>query len=275
VVRRADEQADAPVAQGAQVHEGPFDRGRVVRRHLRESHLSAQRPSALNVGIVDRRVQQHDRHTTLQQLLVFLRAKAAAEHHAGDLLVQQHRHVLGLGQPAGGARTQHRRETELHQCAADDLRERREDRILQLGHHQPDQSGAHAAKLRGTLVAEYIQGGEHRLPGGVRDTALVVEHPADRRLAHADFSGHFGESARHNHIMTWHCGHLPSSSSTSGDLRRTCARHGTVCAISGRAMRYRLSGLIGPARSPTRHTGLSSERRDLSSGNSRVLRRQA
>ena len=121
---------------------------------------------------------------------------AAREDHAGDLLVDQHRDVVGLGQAARGARAQHRGEALLGERSADHLGERGEDRVAELGQDQADQPGALAAQLRRPLVAEDVQGGQHGGAGGVGDAGLAVEHPADGGLADPDLLGHLGEPAR-------------------------------------------------------------------------------
>ena len=53
------------------------------------------------------------------------------------------------------------------------------------GHDQPDQPGAALAQPARPFVAEHVEGGQHRLPGTVADAGLVVEDPADGRLADA------------------------------------------------------------------------------------------
>ena len=82
----------------------------------------------------------------------------------------------------------------LREGAADDLGERREDRVLQLGQHQPDQPGPLAAQLGGALVAQHVQRGEHGCPGVLGDPGLAVEHPADRGLADPDLLRHLCQS---------------------------------------------------------------------------------
>ena len=85
----------------------------------------------------------------------------------------------------------------LGERAADDVGEGREDRVLQLGQHEPDQPGPLAAQLRRSLVAEHVEGGQHRLAGRLGDAGALVEHPADRRLADPDVAGDLGKPATH------------------------------------------------------------------------------
>lgn len=68
---------------------------------------------------------------------VGLREQAAGEDDTGDLLLEQKLHVVRLGHAAPGLRAQHGRQPLLGQSTTNDLGERREDRILQLGEHQP------------------------------------------------------------------------------------------------------------------------------------------
>ena len=91
---------------------------------------------------------------------------------------------------AGGLGAQHRREALLGEGAADDLGERREDRVLELGQDEADEPGAFAAQLGRSLVAEDVEGGQHRLAGRLGDAGLAVEHAADGRLADADLACH-------------------------------------------------------------------------------------
>jgi len=130
----------------------------------------------------------------VQQPVVIVRGRqlavmAAREDHAGRVLVEQHVDVVGLGQPAGSPGAQHRCEAALGQRAADDLGQRREDRVLKLGQHQPDQPGALAAQLGRALIAEHVKGGEHGFPGAVGHACLAIEHPAHSGLADADLLG--------------------------------------------------------------------------------------
>jgi hypothetical protein len=66
---------------------------------------------------------------------------------------------------------------------ADDLGERREDRVLEFGQDQADQPGALPAQLGGALVAEHVERGRDGRAGGVGHAGLAVQHPAHRRLA--------------------------------------------------------------------------------------------
>ena len=76
----------------------------------------------------------------------------------------------------------------LRKRAADDLGQRREYRVLQFREHQADQPGPLAAQLRGPLVAEHVEGGQHGFAGRVRDARPAVEDPADGRLGPPTFA---------------------------------------------------------------------------------------
>ena len=155
-----EQQADAAVSEGDQVVEGLLSGHRVVARHARE------------LEPVDRGVDEHDRQVALGEAWRSGRAerrswayRPPANTTPGHLLVEEQVDVGRLGEAAGGARAQHRREAVLGEGAADDVGERREDRVLQLGQHEPDEAGPLAAQLRRSLVAEHVERREHRLTG--------------------------------------------------------------------------------------------------------------
>ena len=134
-------------------------RGGVVARDPREAES------------LDRRVDQDRRKPACGEPRVvvvargFLRVEAACEHHAGNLLLEEQVDVVRLRDPAGGLRAQDRREALLGKCTADDLREGREDRVLELRQDEPDEPGALAAQLRRPLVAKHVERGQDRLAG--------------------------------------------------------------------------------------------------------------
>ena len=144
-------------------------------------------------------VDEDDRHPALDQravtLVVGLGVGVPARHEddPGDAVVEQGLDVLVLGDAAGRLGAEHGREPPAGQHVLDDLRERRKDRVLQLGHDQPDQAGTAATQLARALVAEDVERGEDRLPGPVADARLVVEDPADGRLADASLRGDLGQ----------------------------------------------------------------------------------
>ena len=61
---------------------------------------------------------------------------------------------------------------------------------------------AFAAQLGGSLVAQDVERGEDRLAGRLRDARLLVEHPADGRLADTDLAGYLCESSGHGRNVT-------------------------------------------------------------------------
>jgi len=117
----------------------------------------------------------------------------AGEHHPGDVLLEQHADVIRFRQPAGRAGAQHGGEAPLRQRSADDLGQRREDRVLQFGQHQADQPGPFAAQLGRALIAEHVERRKDGLPGAGGDPGLAVEDPAHRGLADPDLLGDVGE----------------------------------------------------------------------------------
>ena len=177
VALRAQGQPDLGVAQLHEVVDGQAHRRDVVVRH--ERGVDPGQPA----------VDQHDRQAALAQPLVAGRVGggvgvlAAEEDDPGDPAVEQHLHVVVLVHPARGLRAQHRGEALGGQRGLDDLRERREDRVDQLGHHQADEQRRLRLQPGGPVVAEHVDRGEHRLPGRVGHPRPVVEHPADRGLA--------------------------------------------------------------------------------------------
>ena len=132
---------------------------------------------------------------------VFLGVQPSDEDDPRHLLLEEQVHVVRLGDSAGGLRAKDRCETALRQSPPDHFRERGEDRVLQLRQDETDEPGPLAPQLRGAFVAQYIQGCEDGLARRLGDSGLLVQHAADRGLAHADFSCHFRKSFRHAAIL--------------------------------------------------------------------------
>ena len=155
----------------------------------------------------DRRVDQHRRQAAGRQSgvvvvgCVLLGIEPAGEHDARDLLLQEQVDVVGLRDPAGRLRAEHRREALLGEGAADHLGERREDRVLQLRQDESDKTGPLAAQLRRSFVAEDVEGGEDCLAGCLGDAGLAVQHSADGRLTDADLARDLGEPSGHAAIL--------------------------------------------------------------------------
>ena len=157
--RGPGDQADPPVPERHQVRHGQLG-GRVLVAG------DERRLDALDVA-----VDHHDRQPAGEQLAVALRVgggvgvQAGDEDDAADLAVQQHLDVLVLAHAARGLRAQHGRVPLLGQDRLDDLRERGEDRVVQLRHDQPDQAGAALAQAGRPFVPQHVQRGQHGLPG--------------------------------------------------------------------------------------------------------------
>ena len=128
---------------------------------------------------LDRGVDQDRREPALGEARVVvvggvgLRVEAAGEHDARDLLLEQQVDVVRLGDAAGRLGAQDGREALLGECAADDLGEGREDRVLELRQDEPDEPGALAAQLGRPLVAEDVERGQDRLAGRFGDAGLA------------------------------------------------------------------------------------------------------
>ncbi len=157
---------------------------------------------------IDGRVHQHGGQLALPESgvvsvrRVALGIQSAGEHDARHLVLQQQLDVVGFGHAAGRLGAQQRRVALLRQGAPDHLGERREDGVLQLRQDQADESRSLATQLGRSLVAEDIESGQDRLARRLRDPGLVVEHPADGRLTHADLASHLCESSGHGCNLT-------------------------------------------------------------------------
>ncbi len=176
MIGRAEDQAEPLVAEGGEVRVGLLHRDGVVGRDARE------------VEVLGGGVHEHDRQAKLQQPLVVLVRRVglgvlpAGKDHSRHLPLEQHLDVLGLGH-APGPRAEHGVEAALRERAGDDLGERREDRVLELGHDQPDHARATNAEVRRPLVADHVERSQHRSSRRVGDAGLAVQDTADRRLA--------------------------------------------------------------------------------------------
>ena len=115
------------------------------------------------VDALDVAVDQDDRQPALAQARVAVGVGRGVGVLAGDVddpgdaAVEQHLHVVVLVHPARRLGAQHRRVAVPGQRGLDDLGERREDRVGQLGHDQPDQAGALAPQPARPVVAEHVQ----------------------------------------------------------------------------------------------------------------------
>ena len=91
---------------------------------------------AREAEVVVRGVDEDDRQAALGEAAVVaviggrLVVLAAEEDDPGDVLFDQHVDVRGLGDAGGGAGTEDRRDAPPGERVRDDLRERREDRVL-------------------------------------------------------------------------------------------------------------------------------------------------
>ena len=93
MVLGTEDHPDLVVAKSTQMAEGLFGGNRVIGRDLGKGQVLA------------RGVDEHDRHCALMKQAVMLVRRigfgkvAAGEDHPGGVLVEEHRDVLGLGQP--------------------------------------------------------------------------------------------------------------------------------------------------------------------------------
>ncbi len=171
-----------------------------------ECLLSGHRIVARHGGEVEPRgcgVDEDDRQVALGEARIvpvrgiLLGVHPPGENHPRHLLVEQQVDVGRLREPPDGARAQHRGEALLGERSADDVGDRGEDRVLQLGQDEPDESRPLPAQLCRSLVAEDIERGEDRLPCRLGDAWALIEHATDGRLAHADVPGNLGKPSAH------------------------------------------------------------------------------
>ena len=182
---------------------GEVERGGVVGRDRR------------GVDALGEAVDQDDRHAAAAQPVVALLAgggvgvQAGDEDDAVDGVLEQHLDVLVLGGAAGGLGAQQRRVPALGEHRLDDLRERGEHGVGQLGDDEADEAGGAGAQLLGSLVAEHVEGGQHGLPRLGRHAVLAVEDPRHRGRADAGLLGQVRQSGAHRRQRR---GHRTSSS---------------------------------------------------------------
>jgi hypothetical protein len=209
------------VAEGGEVADREVHRGDVVV-------ADEGRVDAVQIA-----VDQHDRQPALAQRDVAGRVGGAVgvqpgdEDDPGDAALQEHLGVVVLVDAAGGLGAQHRRVAVPRQRRLDDLRERREDRVVELRDDEPDEAGGPLLQPGRPLVAEDVEGGEHRLAGAVGDPGTAVEDPADRRLADAGLHRDVGQPS----ALVTQAGPVregargpesPSCTNVTGWLARSC-----------------------------------------------------
>ena len=135
------------------------------------------------------------------------------------------RGASGRTRPRGprGLGAQDRRIAVPGQRGLNDLSERREDGVEQLGHDEADQSGALAPQPARTVVAEHVEGDEDGLAGGLGDARLAVEDAADGRLADLGMAGDVSQPR-----PAWSGVHLSSFPRADREcqMRRTEVHHG-------------------------------------------------
>ena len=194
MVGRPEDEADPLVAKRRQMAVGLLHRDGVVRRDARK------------VQVLGGGVDEDDRQAQLEQPQVVvvrrvgLGVLAAGEHHARHLPLEEHLDVLGLGH-APRPRAEDRVEPALGERAADHLRESREDRVLQLGHDEPDHARTSHPQVRRPLVADHVERGEHGGAGRIGDPRLPVQDATDRRLADAGLLRYVCKIPRHSAII--------------------------------------------------------------------------
>ena len=185
---RPEGQADLGVAELGEVADGEV--------HRRDVVVGDER----GIDPLEPPVDEHDRQPALAQRLVAGRVGgrvgvlAGQEDDPGDPAVDEHLHVVVLVHPARGLRAQHRGEALGGQGRLDDLRERREDRVDELGHHEADEQGRLGPQPGRPVVAEHVDGSEHGAARGGSDPRPVVQHAADGRLADVGLGGDVGQA---------------------------------------------------------------------------------
>ncbi len=146
-------------------------------------------------------VDQHDRQAAVGEAGVAVHPRGGVgvqpgdEDDAADAAIDEQLGELVFRRAAGQLGAEHRRVAVLGQRLLDGLRERGEDRVVQLRRDQTDQPVAALPQPGRAFVAHQVERGHHRLAGGGRDSGLAVEHPADGGLAHPGLGGDVGETS--------------------------------------------------------------------------------
>ncbi len=172
--------ADAAVAHVGEVLEPELDAGRVVGGHEVGRDLRHQA------------VDQDDRQAEVDQAEVPVGMAAGDgvvardEDDPRDGVLQEDLDVVVLVHPAERLAAQHRRVAVPAQVRLHQVGEPREERVLQLGHHETDQPDRPRPQAVRAVVAEHVDGGQHLPTRVLVDAGLLVEDATDR--AHADAS---------------------------------------------------------------------------------------
>jgi hypothetical protein len=112
-------------------------------------------------------------------------------------VLEQHPHVVVLVHAAQRLAAQHRRVAVPRQLVLDLLGEHREERVLQLGHDQPDQAGDAFAQPGRPVVAQHVDRGEDQPSGVLVHPGLVVHDATHGADADAGPVRNLGESHLH------------------------------------------------------------------------------
>jgi len=87
----------------------------------------------------------------------------------------QHRHILVLPDSARGLGAEHGGEALLGERRLQHLGHRREDRVVELGHHQADEAAAAYPQFGRPFVAQDVESGQDLGPGAGADTGPIVQ----------------------------------------------------------------------------------------------------
>ncbi|MPN41101.1 hypothetical protein SDC9_188642 [bioreactor metagenome] len=98
------------------------------------------------------------------------------EDDPGHALAQQELDRLVLCGSAGGLCAEQGGVAVLREQELQSLREGGEDRVVQLGDDNADQARGLVSENGRTLVAEHVQGGQHRVADFLSHAGLAVEH---------------------------------------------------------------------------------------------------
>ena len=162
VVAWPDEQPDPCVAERDEVAHRLLHGDRVVARDAREAEA------------VDAGVDEDRRQTALGEAAVVtvrrvgLGVETAGEDDARDLLLEEEVDVVRLGHAADRLRAQDRGVALLGERARHDLREGREDRVLELRQDEADEARPFAAELGRVARSPGRRGRSGRTGGSTR-----------------------------------------------------------------------------------------------------------
>ena len=164
-----------------------------VVREVLDRRPDARRVIGGEIGRVNPVARAVDRHVGDGQLdeamialdvAVQVGVAAGDEDDAGNLVIDEGAHVVGLGRGAGGLRADDRNPVRPRDLGLEEVGVGREDRVGQFGNDDSDDGVLRGAHGRGALVAEGVDGDEDTMARLVRDLAGAVDDAGHGRNGH-------------------------------------------------------------------------------------------